>query len=243
MTWRNHSRSPVCLHSSARFPQKCSYTVPGEYGLASSHKDAGHRNSCGRRFCKLSTTRLWTTTCQSLHKILLKTVTQPPSAREQLVTSTLRSTPPPHHDPHPVTRRTDMNVFMSQSARSYRDDISPNRGRRRKFESDSDIRVALMPRRAVRGSRRFDLTRVGKVGRCCLRLRDGSRQAKYADSGGHEMARYRTRDWRPLLSPAGYTGTGNGTSRRGNGYPRYVGGRRCALSPGDADLTISHGRY
>lgn len=140
----------------------------------------------------------------------------------------------------PVTRRTDMNVFMSHSARSYRDDISPNRGRRRKFESDSDIRVVLMPRR---GSRRFDLTRVGKVGRCCLRLRDGSRQAKYADSGGHEMARYRTRDWRPLLSPAGYTGTGNGTSRRGNGYPRYVGGRRCALSPGDADLTISHGRY
>lgn len=129
-----------------------------------------------------------------------------------------------------------MNVFMSHSARSYRDDISPNRGRRRKFESDSDIRVALMPRRTGRGSRRFDLTRVGKVGRCCLRLRDGSRQAKYADSGGHEMARYRTRDWRPLLSPAGYTGTGNGTSRRGNGVPNLRRGsamrtfaRRCGL--------------
>lgn len=172
------------------FSTKMLITVPGEYGLASSHKDAGHRNSCGRRFCKLSTIRLWTTTCQSLHKILLKRVTQPPSAREQLVTST----PPSHHDERPVTRRTDMNVFMSHSARSYRDDISPNRGRRRKFESDSDIRVALMPRHAGHGSRRFDLTRVGKVGRCCLRLRDGSRQAKYADSVGHEMARYRTRD-------------------------------------------------
>lgn len=86
--------------------------------------------------------QLWASVLQTLNhqtvdylsvtsQVLLKRVTQPPSAGEQLVTSTLRSTPPPHPDERRggaarprdhlrasprVTRRTDMNVFMPHTA-------------------------------------------------------------------------------------------------------------------------------
>lgn len=182
-----------------------------------------------RRFCKLlDHIRHQTAACLSVtSEILPKSVTQPPSVGDQLVTWTLGSTPPPHPDEHPSQQNRDhLRASRHWHAQTWmyscRTPQSPRRPAllshrhfpksrpRRKFDSDSDIRVALMPPRLYKVWCGWE-----RLGDVVYGLQ--SRQAKYADSGGHEMGRYLDTGLTGTLISCGIPGPGTGHCRGNRG--------------------------